>query len=136
VGIRELRKLASTLGIKNYSKYRKDELQRLVDEAQAAQAPAEPEGTLVVVTDGENVPEGLPEDAEVVVVDAEPDLSERRFEVTPPAPVRRRPLFHRTSAAAVAPIVNMGRRQGRNERCACGSGLKYKKCCMRVRQAS
>ena len=140
MGIRELRKLASTLNIKNYSKYRKAELEQLVAEAQAAQAPAEPEepqaegGTLVVVSDGQEVPEGLPEDAEVVVVGGgvTPDgASMGRYEI-PTAPMRaqrpaRRPLFRQP---AVAPIIARPK-QGRNERCACGSGLKYKKCCMR-----
>lgn len=25
--------------------------------------------------------------------------------------------------------IRLGRKSGRNERCPCGSGLKYKKCC-------
>ncbi len=31
----------------------------------------------------------------------------------------------------IEPIRNMGKKVGRNEPCPCGSGKKYKQCCMR-----
>jgi len=29
-------------------------------------------------------------------------------------------------------VVKIGRKVGRNEKCPCGSGLKYKKCCLEI----
>jgi preprotein translocase subunit SecA len=41
-----------------------------------------------------------------------------------------------SGAVKVEPIRNRGERVGRNEPCPCGSGKKYKNCCMRNRQAA
>lgn len=42
-----------------------------------------------------------------------------------------REAFEETAAGKPKPIVNPGSRIGRNDPCPCGSGRKYKKCCMR-----
>jgi preprotein translocase subunit SecA len=34
----------------------------------------------------------------------------------------------------IEPIRNKGERVGRNDPCPCGSGKKFKNCCMRTRQ--
>ena len=41
-----------------------------------------------------------------------------------------RAAFEERTADTVKPIRNPGRRIGRNDPCPCGSGRKYKKCCM------
>ena len=47
-----------------------------------------------------------------------------------PQPVRDlRPMFEAPSA----PIINRGDKVGRNDPCPCGSGKKYKKCCLKKR---
>ena len=40
------------------------------------------------------------------------------------------PAFGEASTGRVKPIVRPGSRLGRNDPCPCGSGKKYKKCCM------
>ena len=39
-------------------------------------------------------------------------------------------IIRKARAIATEPIVVSGPAQGRNEKCACGSGLKYKHCCL------
>ena len=41
------------------------------------------------------------------------------------------PAFEEATADTVRPLKNPGSKLGRNEPCPCGSGKKYKKCCMR-----
>ncbi len=40
------------------------------------------------------------------------------------------PAFRDATATSAPTIVNAGTRLGRNDPCPCGSGKKYKKCCM------
>jgi hypothetical protein len=40
-----------------------------------------------------------------------------------------RPMFE----TPPAPIINCGQKVGRNDPCKCGSGNKYKKCCLKMR---
>lgn len=42
-----------------------------------------------------------------------------------------RPAFQEAAEGKVKPITRPGARIGRNDPCPCGSGRKYKKCCMR-----
>ncbi len=42
-----------------------------------------------------------------------------------------RPAFGEAATGKVKPITRPGARIGRNDPCPCGSGRKYKKCCMR-----
>ena len=47
-----------------------------------------------------------------------------------PQPVRDlRPMLE----APAAPIINRGEKVRRNDPCPCGSGKKYKKCCLKKR---
>lgn len=41
------------------------------------------------------------------------------------------PAFQTAAGGKAKPITNPGSRLGRNAPCPCGSGQKYKKCCMR-----
>ncbi|MFO0838464.1 MAG: SEC-C metal-binding domain-containing protein [Phycisphaerae bacterium] len=41
-----------------------------------------------------------------------------------------RPAFEEAAGGKPKPIVNPGSKIGRNDPCPCGSGKKYKKCCM------
>ena len=42
-----------------------------------------------------------------------------------------RPVFEERAGGTTKPIRNPGSRLGRNDPCPCGSGRKYKQCCMR-----
>lgn len=41
------------------------------------------------------------------------------------------PAFQAAAGGKARPITNPGSKLGRNDPCPCGSGQKYKKCCMR-----
>lgn len=41
------------------------------------------------------------------------------------------PSFNETASGKSKPITNPGSKLGRNDPCPCGSGQKYKKCCMK-----
>jgi preprotein translocase subunit SecA len=47
-----------------------------------------------------------------------------------PAPAREVTLSHGESARSQPSAVRAGHKVGRNEPCPCGSGKKYKKCCL------
>ncbi len=61
-----------------------------------------------------------------IETDKEEDISEVEYMLNPKA-FRKRPKMTKSD---ITTVVKTETTIGRNEPCPCGSGLKYKKCCM------